>query len=80
MTCVRVLWVSRLCNNAQVGENGVPAGGILLFASSSETEGTMMTSSPGFQLTGVATGCCAVSCMESMTRRTSSKFRPVVMG
>ena len=44
------------------------------------TEGTMITSSPFFQSAGVATLCLAVSCMESMTRRISSKLRPVVMG
>ena len=42
--------------------------------------GTMITSSPGFQFTGVATWCLAVSCMESSTRSTSSKLRPVVIG
>ena len=40
----------------------------------------MMTSSPCFQLAGVATRCFAVSCIESMTRSTSSKLRPVVIG
>src|SRR5712692_626730 len=40
----------------------------------------MMTSSPCFQLAGVATLCFAVSCMESRTRRISSKLRPVVVG
>src|SRR5258706_2383281 len=54
--------------------------GYVFFASSSETEPAMMTSSPGFQLTGVATLCVAVSCSESITRSTSSKFRPVVIG
>ncbi len=32
------------------------------------------------QSTGVATRLCAVNCNESMTRRISSKFRPVVAG
>ena len=50
------------------------------FASSSDTAGTMMTFSPGFQFTGVATSCFAVSCMESSTRSTSSKLRPVLIG
>src|SRR5580658_750534 len=45
-----------------------------------ETEPAMTTSSPGFQLTGVATLYLAVSCSESMTLSTSSKFRPVVIG
>ena len=34
----------------------------------------MITSSPGNQFTGVATWCFAVSCSESITRSTSSKF------
>jgi hypothetical protein len=50
------------------------------FASSSDTEPAMMTSSPCFQLAGVATLCLAVSCIESSTRRISSKLRPVVIG
>ena len=50
------------------------------FASSFETEPAMITSSPCFQFTGVATLCYAVSWSESITRRTSSKLRPVVMG
>src|SRR6188508_1832311 len=54
--------------------------GYVFFASSSDTEPAMMTSSPCFQLTGVATLCFAVSCRESMTRKTSSKLRPVVIG
>jgi hypothetical protein len=40
----------------------------------------MMTSSPWTQFTGVATLCWAVNCSESMTRSTSSKLRPVVIG
>ena len=40
----------------------------------------MTTSSPGFQLTGVATLYLAVSWSESITRSTSSKLRPVVIG
>lgn len=35
--------------------------GNFCFASSSETAGTMITSSPGFQFTGVATLCFAVN-------------------
>jgi len=54
--------------------------GNFAFASSSLTAGTMMTSSPCFQLTGVATRCLSVSCSESITRRISSKLRPVVCG
>src|SRR5207248_10791566 len=49
-------------------------------ASSLETEPAMITSSPCCQLTGVATLCLAVSCSESITRSTSSKLRPVVIG
>src|SRR6185436_11840082 len=49
-------------------------------ASSSETEPAITTSSPSFQLTGVATLWFAVSCSESTTRSTSSKLRPVVIG
>jgi hypothetical protein len=56
-----------------------PCGNFCL-ASSSETAGTMITSSPCFQFTGVATLCRAVNCTESSSRRTSSKFRPVLMG
>lgn len=37
-------------------------------ASSSDTDGTMITSSPLFQLAGVATLCLAVSWSESSTR------------
>ena len=44
------------------------------------TAAVMITSSPGFQLTGVANRCLAVSCSESITRSTSSKLRPVVIG
>src|SRR6266487_3599337 len=54
--------------------------GYVFFASSSDTEPAMMTSSPCFQFTGVATLCFAVSCSESITRSTSSKLRPVVIG
>ena len=50
------------------------------FASSFDTEPAITTSSPCFQLTGVATRCFAVSCSESITRNTSSKLRPVVIG
>src|SRR5580700_10475354 len=54
--------------------------GYFCCASSFETEGRMITSSPCFQFTGVATLCLAVSCMESRTRKTSSKLRPVLIG
>src|SRR5206468_815485 len=49
-------------------------------ASSFVTAGVMITSSPCFQFTGVATLYFAVSCIESSTRRISSKLRPVVIG
>jgi len=49
-------------------------------ASSSDSDGTMITSPPCFQFTGVATLCLSVSCSESMTRRISSKLRPVDAG
>src|SRR5215467_4646761 len=54
--------------------------GYCFLASSSLTEPAMITSSPCFQFTGVATLCFAVSWSESITRSTSSKFRPVVIG
>src|SRR5436305_2107596 len=50
------------------------------FAASSERDGTMITSSPSFQFTGVATLYLAVNCSESITRRISSKLRPVLCG
>src|ERR1051326_20282 len=56
-----------------------PPGNFSL-AASSESDGTMITSSPSFQLTGVATLYLAVSCSESITRRISSKLRPVLAG
>src|ERR1043166_6007981 len=54
--------------------------GKAVLASASDTEGTMMTSSPCFQSDGVATLCLAVSCSESITRSSSSKLRPVLAG
>ena len=63
----------------RASRSSTPPGNIF-FASSSPTAGTMITSSPCFQFTGVATLCFAVSCIESRTRRISSKFRPVVIG
>src|SRR5262249_16387277 len=56
-----------------------PPGNFSL-AASSERAGTMMQSSPCFQLTGVATLYLAVSWIESITRRISSKLRPVLAG
>jgi hypothetical protein len=40
----------------------------------------MTTSSPSFQVAGVATECESVSCSESMRRKISSKLRPVLAG
>src|ERR1700730_10356447 len=54
--------------------------GYCFLASSSVTEPAMITSSPCFPFTGVATLCVAVSWSESTTRSTSSKLRPVVIG
>src|SRR5579863_2010111 len=54
--------------------------GYCFWASSFETLPLMITSSPGLQFTGVETLCLAVSCIESSTRRISSKLRPVLMG
>ena len=54
--------------------------GYFFLASSSETEGGMITSSPGFQFTGVATICFAVNWHESSRRSTLSKLRPVLIG
>src|SRR5580704_5062644 len=59
------------------------AAQVVLFknhSNSRSSAGTRITSSPFFQFTGVATLCSAVSCIESRTRRISSKFRPVVIG
>src|SRR5262245_39056675 len=52
------------------GRGAFQPSGNFCFASSSETDGRMMTSSPCFQFTGVATLCLAVSCIESTTRST----------
>ena len=62
----------------QVGLDRLPALGELAPWRPRRTPaGTMMTSSPSFQLAGVATCSSAVSCSESITRRISSKLRPV---
>jgi hypothetical protein len=50
---------ARLLHGPQVRLDGLEAGGYFFFASSSETEVTMITSSPCFQFTGVATWCLA---------------------
>ena len=70
----------RLLDDAEVRLGRSQPSGNSSLASSSLTEPTMMTSSPCFQLAGVATLWLAVSCSESMTRSTSSKLRPVVIG
>ena len=59
---------------------GVPYVGPGIMASSVGMEGTTTQSSPSFQFTGVATWWWSVSCSESMTRRISSKLRPVLAG
>jgi len=51
-----------------------------LRASSLEREGTTIHLSPDVQSTGVATFLVAVSWRESITRRISLKFLPVVAG
>ena len=48
--------------------------------SGSVKDGTMMTSSPSVQFTGVATLWPSVSCRLSIRRSTSSKFRPALGG
>ena len=67
-------------HDPDVGAGRLPALGYVSRASSSETEPAMITSSPCCQLAGVATLCFAVSWSESITRSTSSKLRPVVIG
>src|SRR5262249_43980670 len=62
------------------GRGALHPSGYCFFASSSDTDPEMITSSPCFQLTGVDTLWVAVSWSESSTRRTSSKFRPVDIG
>src|SRR5580658_6313115 len=62
------------------GRGAFQPPGYFCLASSSDTAGRMITSSPCFQFTGVATRCLAVSCIESRTRSTSSKLRPVLIG
>mmetsp|Transcript_30353 Transcript_30353/g.85766 ORF Transcript_30353/g.85766 Transcript_30353/m.85766 type:complete len:219 (-) Transcript_30353:449-1105(-) len=52
----------------------------VFLASSSLRDGMTMHLSPGVQFAGVATLCLAVICKESITRRISTKFRPVVAG
>src|SRR6267154_2678934 len=49
--------------------------GYFFFASSSDTEVGMITSWPGFQLTGVATAYLAFNCSASSRSSTSSKLR-----
>src|SRR5688500_14840184 len=62
------------------GRGSSQPSGYVSLASSFDTEPAMMTRSPLCQFAGVATLCFAVSCIESITRSTSSKFRPVVIG
>ena len=72
--------LARLRHDPDVRAGLLPAVRVVSLASSLETEPAMITSSPCFQFTGVATLCLAVSCSESITRSTSSKLRPVVIG
>ena len=65
------------CVRRRYGFSAFQPCGNFALASSSVTAGTMMTSSPCFQFTGVATRWASVSCSESITRRISSKLRPV---
>ncbi|MDT4885601.1 hypothetical protein FQZ97_1218500 [compost metagenome] len=51
-----------------------------MITASSCRDGTMITSSPSSQFTGVATLWLSVNCRESMTRRISLKLRPVLAG
>src|SRR5262249_50090067 len=57
-----------------------PFGKFCLSTSGSCSEGTITQSSPSFQFTGVATEWLSVSCSESITRKISSKLRPVLAG
>src|SRR6185369_6760571 len=62
------------------GSGDFHPSGYVFFASSSDTAGRMITSSPCFQFTGVATFFVAVRRHESSSRRISSKLRPVLIG
>src|SRR5207244_6132665 len=72
--------VSRGCGTIRMYGFGDSHSPKISLASSLETEPAMITSSPCRQFTGVATLCFAVSCSESITRSTSWKLRPVVIG
>ena len=71
-----------LGHHPDIGRDRRPAIGVLLLGRlvAHRGQGRMITSSPWFQLTGVATCSVAVSWGESMTRSTSSKLRPVLIG
>src|SRR5258706_2452273 len=62
------------------GRGAFHPSGYCFFASSSDTDPALITSSPGFQLTSVATLWCDVSLSESSTLSTSSKLQPAVIG
>jgi hypothetical protein len=62
------------------GVGAVQPSGYFCLASSSDTNGSMITSSPYFQFVAVGIFCVAVNWIESRTRKTSSKLRPVVIG
>ena len=57
-----------------------PFGNFFFSTSGSVSDGTMTTSSPSFQFPGVATEWYSVSWSESITRKSSSKLRPVLAG
>src|SRR5450755_1283252 len=62
------------------GRGASHPSGYFALACSSLTEPAMITLSPCFHWAGVATWWLAVSWSESITRSTSSKLRPVVIG
>ena len=62
------------------GKGDCQPSGYFCLAASFDTDGRIITSSPCFQLTGVATWRVAVSWQESNRRKISSKLRPVLMG
>ena len=69
-----------LRHDAQIGLQLLPAVREALLRVLIGEAGTMITGFPSVQFTGVATLCASVSCRLSITRSTSSKFRPVLGG
>jgi hypothetical protein len=57
--------------------SSLPKGFVGLRIDASDKGKFTITSSPFFQFTGVATLSVTVNCKESMTRKISSKLRPV---